>query len=170
MIFRDDDISCFTNMEDFKRVHELFNKYEVTHTIAVIAKDINDNQELVKYIFSQPNIDVQLHCWDHIDLTKLEEKELFDTILKGASKLTATFGKTPTILFPPWNKHNDRMDKVADGIGLTVSSRKISLSQYIKFNGDVGENTINFHYWAPQEVMFLEQALSIYTQRKQRCV
>lgn len=170
MIFRDDDISCFTNLDDFKRVHELFNKYNVTHTIAVIAKDVTNNMELVNYIFSQPNIDVQLHCWEHVDLTKLSDEDLLLSITNGAGKLTAVFGKTPTLLFPPWNKHNDQMDKAAESIGLVVSSRKISLAQYIRFGGDVGEETINFHYWAPQETMLLEQALIIFTQRNQRCI
>lgn len=170
MIFRDDDISCFTNVDDFKRVHELFNKYNVTHTIAVIAKDIDKNSELIEYILSQSNINVQLHCWDHVDMTQLNEIELQWAFSKGVSCLKTWLKKNPTILYPPWNKHSTPMDEKAKMFDMTVSSKKISLAQYIKFGGDVGEETINFHYWAPQETMLLEQALIIFTQRNQRCI
>lgn len=173
MIFRDDDISCFTNLEDFKRVHDLFIKYETVHTIAVIAKDIEKHPELVNYIkIYQENglIDVQLHCWDHVDLTKGNESAIMIDLENASFKLREVLGIMPEILFPPWNKHDDRLDRIADSLCLKVSSKKISLSQYIKAGGDVDCETINFHYWSPQEVMFLETALSINQQRKSRCI
>lgn len=170
MIFRDDDISCFTNLDDFKRVHDLFNKYETLHTIALIAKDIERHPSLIDYIKSQSNIDVQLHCWDHIDLTECHIITVKASLEHGIQKMEEIFNKIPTILYPPWNRSDERLEEACKEQKLEVSHKKISLPQYIKFNGDVSESTINFHYWAAQEVMYLEAALIIYNQRKHRCI
>lgn len=172
IIWRDDDISHLTsvkNFEKFKWVQEIFDKYEVTHTIAVIAKDIEKSKELIKFI-NEHNIDVQLHCWEHIDYSKEENKDKILPSLIYALDSMQVFHRPPTIIFPPWNRSSDDLVEIAATKSLKVSYKKASLQGYIKAGGDIEENVINFHYWAEQETMFLEQALRIYIDRQTQCL
>ncbi len=162
MIWRDDDVSYLTDLKRFKMVHDIFNQYQVKHTIAVIAKDLEKNPELIEYIKRQDNIEVQLHCWEHIDFTD-NAKLLHDHFRLGSKTLMDVFGKYPTILYPPWNRANEETQSIASKHGLTVSNVKISLSQYVRTMGTVGEDVVNFHYWADEEVVMLEVALKIFT-------
>ena len=157
LVFRDDDVSKDTDLKRFKEIHEFFNKYEVTHTIALICKDIEQNKALVKYIKSQKNIDIQIHCWEHKNLTE-NLQTLSGELQKCLQIIRTIFGKQPTILYPPWNKTSFSVNNIARSLRLTVSAEKISLSQYLK--GVKGE-VINFHSWA-DECVDLEPALKKY--------
>jgi hypothetical protein len=78
------------------------------------------------------------------------------------------FRSQPTVLYPPWNKSNDYVVAAAKTLNLQVRPDKISLSQYIKVRGDVKEDTVNFHYWAPGEQILIEPALAIYNRQRQK--
>ena len=167
MIFRDDDI-CFTQqwttiektggLSRFKMVHDLFIKYGVLHTIAVIANRLEEAKDLVYYIKSNPLIDVQLHGWDHIDYPN--NHDLVENHLKmSIETIEKLFGKKPTTFYPPWNRTDDFLENCAKKVGLTVSCKKIDFERYI---GGIREpNVINFHYWA-DEVNLLESVLKLY--------
>lgn len=156
MIFRDDDLSKDTDLKKFKAVHELFNKYGVLHTIALICKDIEQNKPLLKYLKSQKNIDVQVHAWEHFNFQT--DLERLHTELPRAVEIITRHFKKPTILYPPWNKSSIGVERIAWTNGLKVITNKISLSQYLR--GIKGE-VINFHFWA-DEVKDLEAALKKY--------
>lgn len=171
MIFRDDDISQFTKLDEFERVHNLFLEYGVRHTISVIAKGIENNPELVNYILNhQYTFDIQLHCWEHVELSTLSKEELTQHLSHGIKSIQENFHVTPAILYPPWNKTSTYLDGIASNNNLKVSSKKVSLTQYIKVDGSVSEDTINFHYWHDPEVIMLEQALRIFIKRKSKCL
>ncbi len=158
MIFRDDDISHETNLPRFKQIHNLFVKYNVLHTVALICKDIDKNPELIAYINGN-DFDVQVHCWEHVDYSKCD-RDLIDYMIgKSVAIIEKYFHRKPTILFPPWNKSNDVVVASAAGYGLTVSTTKISISQYLR--GYTGE-VINFHSWS-DECNQLEEALIKFT-------
>lgn len=167
MIFRDDDISVLTDMPEFTRVDAIFKKYGVEHTIAVIAKDIEKNAALVDYINANPHIKVQLHCWEHIKFTENTDM-LGGHLVLGIDKLKEVFNVTPTILYPPWNESDRQVMVIAHKLGLTVSNKKITLTQYIRVRGQVAEDVINFHYWHDEDAMLLDPALRIYTEMKNK--
>jgi len=166
IIFRDDDPAVQTkgkHFEMFKAFHQVFQKYGVLHTIALITKDIEQNEALVNYINdNREQFDVQLHCVEHIDFThNLQQAEWqFKT---GCDDIERIFGKRPTIWFPTWNKTTDQLNAIAKRCGLEVSYKKISVDQYIRVNGDVAEDVINMHFWNYGDQINLEPALKIYT-------
>jgi peptidoglycan/xylan/chitin deacetylase (PgdA/CDA1 family) len=160
MIFRDDDISYLTNLEEFKKVQEIFDHNNVRHTVALICKDIDKNPELIDFIRSK-DIDVQIHCWEHIPLTEYHDK-LIDHLSWSISTIETYFGNRPTVLYPPWNKSDSFVEAKATDLGLKVSNKKITLSKYIQFKGKVSQKVINFHYWAYEEAMLLDAAMKIY--------
>lgn len=162
IVFRDDDINFTTDLKRFKLIDELFIKYGVDHTIAVIANGLEKNPDLIAYINEHPHIKVQIHCWDHTDSTIKDNDVLRDELRRAKAKVTELFHREPTIWYPPWNKVLQTNIEVAEGLKLRVSHIKVSTSTYVKCNGDVEEEAINFHYWADSDTMFLEPALQIY--------
>lgn len=164
MIFRDDDISALTNVDQLRRVHSLFVQHEVTHTIAVIADGLDRAEDLIKFIRGAQFLDVQLHCLTHLDLT--EHHDLVEChLMQARGMLRQCLGVTPTVLYPPWNKADDFLRQAAARQGMRVSTAKISLSQYVRCDGDVAEEVINFHYWADGDVALLGAALALHRQR-----
>lgn len=155
--WRDDDLSVTTKLADFKKIHSLFIKYKVPHTVTLICKDFDKNKSLVKYL-KDSKIDVQIHAWDHFDYPKNIEQVKKD-LPKCVAMVSNVFSKRPTTLYPPWNLSSPELEKVAKENGLTVSNKKISLSQYLR--GVEGE-VINFHGWS-DECKDLEAALIKYT-------
>lgn len=165
MIWRNDDVSYKTEVGQFAEVHKLFKQYTVLHTIAVICKDINKNYELIKYI-NENNIDVQIHCYAHIDFTLLTEPQIKHQLTQCIEIIGKYFKHKPTVFYPPWNKSNLLVESVAHKLGLTVLNKKVSLSQYIRTAGDVAEDVINFHSWALPEIIMLEDALKLYSTKR----
>lgn len=164
MIFRDDDISHNTKLDDLVRVHGMFQRAEVTHTVALIMQNLQLAPDLVRYLRTEPWFDLQLHCWQHVDLTT--EPNLDDHLDKALELYEQLFGDAPTVLYPPWNRSDVNLIYTAGRFGLKVRPNKISLAQYIKVRGDVREDTVNFHYWAPHEQILVEPALAIYNQKR----
>lgn len=161
MIWRDDDIGRDTRIAALEAVDDLFQRFHVEHTIAVIAKGIETKSDLLAFIRERRMI-VQLHCWDHDDLTLIGTARLQLQLAQAVDVLTEHLTR-PTVLYPPWNRSSPEVEAIAADLGLTVSWRKISLSQYIRCDGDVSDPVCNFHYWYPPEFPLLEQALTIAT-------
>jgi len=164
IIFRDDDISHLTAVNQFAEIHKLFRSRVILHTIALIAKDINKNPALIEFINAN-NIDVQLHCWKHYDLNN-DLKVTADDLKKGCDTIEKYFNHRPNVLYPPWNKTSKGLEEVAANLGLTVSADKISLSQYIRHDGRFDDVVINFHSWAYPDVILLERGLDIYNRKR----
>jgi len=158
-VWRDDDISVHTDLAVLKPVHDIFKKHLIMHTVAVIAKDIDMNTELVMYL-KKENFDVQLHCWEHYNHVECKDKLPVD--LQRCMNMFARCGfDKPTVLYPPWNIADSTVVHHAAAFGLTVSNKKCSLSQYVKANGNVDVDVVNFHYW-DKECEDLDEALTIY--------
>jgi len=159
-IWRDDDIGHMTDLKKFKEVHEIFKKYKVTHTIALICKDIEKAPKLIDYI-RKNDISVQIHCWDHVDF-KNSALTLQEDLLNCSVAIEKHFKVAPKYVFPPWNSADETSIGIAKELDLIMEPEKISLPQYIRTKGHVKEPVINFHYWAYEHVMLLDAALNIY--------
>jgi peptidoglycan/xylan/chitin deacetylase (PgdA/CDA1 family) len=164
IVFRDDDISKDTDLKQFRVIHEMFLKHNVTHVIAVIAKDIEKHVELIRYIRTTPNFEVQLHCYDHIDLTKNHDVARYH-LRAGKKILERIFNGRVTIWYPAWNKVDDYLIEIANELLLIPKPEKISLSNFISLTNHSNfsniSETINFHYWA-DECKDLDLALQRY--------
>jgi hypothetical protein len=158
MIWRDDDIAVTTRLEDLRTVDDLFQRYRVPHTIALIANLIDVNRPLVEFIRERHMI-VQVHGWSHDDLTTTPAAVA--DLPKAIEMIERVFGQRPTVLYPPWNRTTPQLEAAAAQMGLRVDAEKISLQQFIRTGGDVREDTINFHYWNAPDVPLLDEALRL---------
>jgi peptidoglycan/xylan/chitin deacetylase (PgdA/CDA1 family) len=161
-IWRDDDVWYKTTgekLDQFLRVDDHFQKYQVPHTLAVLAAHLDENQPLVDAIKERRML-VQLHAWHHDDLSVSSEARL--DLVDAIKMLERLFGARPTVLYPPWNRTSVELDAAAKVLGLQVRCHKISLQQYIRFEGDTFEDTVNFHFWDESEFDLIPKALAIY--------
>ncbi len=164
IVFRDDDAGADTvkdRFKKFKQVHALFVKYGVLHTVSLICKDVEKNKPFVKFLKAQAEngtAEVQIHCWEHYDFTE-NQTLLMKDLPKCKEIIQRLFGITPTILYPPWNKADGFVWGTAAKFGLTVSTKKMSLSGYLRGHE---ESVINLHSWH-DECIDLEPALIKYT-------
>ncbi len=161
MIFRDDDISVHTDLARLKPVHDIFKKHMVLHTVAIIAKDIDMNTELVMYL-KRENFDVQLHCFEHHHFPEMKMEDLKRHIQQSLNMFARCGFDRPTVLYPPWNQTTHAINvMVYETFGIEVSNKKCSLSQYVRAAGNVDVDVVNFHYW-DDECKDLDEALTIY--------
>ncbi|HVX01104.1 MAG TPA: polysaccharide deacetylase family protein, partial [Candidatus Babeliaceae bacterium] len=148
----------------FKEVHNLFKKYIILHTVALICKGIERNKELINFI-NHNDIDVQIHCWEHYRFN--ENKNILAADLKKSVKnVTKYFNNPPTVVYPPWNEADDEVMKICADMGLQCNPVKVSLQQFIRFGGNPGCDVVNFHSWAYDDIISLEPALKIYSQNR----
>lgn len=155
--WRDDDIGAGTKLDVLAAVDDVFQKYAVPHTIAVMAAGMDRRPDLVELIRERRMI-VQLHCWNHDDLTTWQAQS---DLSAAVEMIDTLFGARPSILYPTWNRSNSALEVVARGLGLTVSTAKISIEQYLRAGGDVAEDVVNFHHWHVPEAVLLEPALKL---------
>lgn len=165
LIWRDDDISAQTKARDLLLADDILQAEGLRHTVAVIAKDLDDHVELIDAI-RERRMDVQLHCWTHDDLTV--DRESLRNLASGVEMIEQVFGIRPTVLYPPWNRADGCVRDMAASLGLTVSNQKVSLSQFIRVDGDVTERVVNFHYWSASERKQLAEAVRIHQRRRHR--
>lgn len=165
LIWRDDDISVRTNLRELLEVDHLLQTAGLRHTVAIIAKNLDTNPLLIAEIKSR-RMDVQLHCWDHEDLT-VDRTALADLSL-GVEMIERVFGERPSVLYPPWNRADGRVHEVAASLGLRVSNEKVSLNQFIRVQGDIAERVVNFHYWSEEERSLLPEAIDVFKRRRHR--
>ena len=163
MILRNDDIGKFTKLDELRRVNDIFLKYGLTHTVALITNGIEERTTLIDYLKSAGNFDIQLHCHDHFDFTKLSDVEVIGQFLSSFDIFDLCGFKKPVTWFPPWNKSNAFSAHIASIFGLKMSNQKVSLGYFIANNGKVEADVINFHSWHEPEQMLLEPAFKLIT-------
>lgn len=147
MLFRDDDINIHTDSGLFRQVHELFNKYGKTHTIAVEMENLWDNKFIFYYIAMNRNIKIGLHGWTHRDYSKLSYDECCADIGKSLKywyenrnrmllpEIAAHESNRIDTFYPPWNRVSDSLKKACEFHGLKVDAR-CTLPE-----------VFNFHFW-----------------------
>ncbi len=157
MIWRDDDILWGAHgLEELLRVDDLFQRAGVTHTVAVIASTLTP---ALASAIRERRMVAQVHCWKHDDLSV--DAAAVAELPQAVEKIENMVGMRPTTLYPPWNRTSPSLEAAAVALSLTVSAVKVSLDQYIRFRGQVGEDTINFHYWHEPDRALLPRALRV---------
>lgn len=175
-IFRDDDLGEYVNPKKtdlFIKVHEIFNKNSRVHHIGLITRNLNRQTQLKQYILQQKNISIQLHCVEHLDFTQMSDVEIHNQFAVGIKTIQDNFNITPTMWFPPWQKTNEEINRIAnESYNLRAYTTGMNLADYAfksdRFNkisriSTDGKVFVNFHYWdTPDISAHLELALLKY--------
>lgn len=158
MIWRDDDISRTTHLAHLTQVDDEFQATGERHTIACIMRDMTLRPDLIAAIKARRMLP-QLHCWTHENLTT--HPAALRALPQAVRAMEDLFGVRPTVLYPPWNQTDERVEAMAEELGLTVACEKLSLAAYLRAGGYVQEDTVNFHYWDPEDIQLIGRALRV---------
>lgn len=149
ILFRDDDISVYTCLCTFKQIHKKFIDNNQIHTVAVIMKDLWQNQGIFYYLATAPLLNIGLHGWEHKDYSILSYQECYDDLKKSLDywnkNCDRMIGKHKNIdiFFAPWNKEGDNIKKTCNDLGLKFCNvRKGKWEDY---------NIKSFHWWSYED-------------------
>lgn len=160
LIYRDDDVGYQCSIDVLKRVHEIHQRNDIPHRMAIICRDLLKATDLISWINADPLCEPQYHCYDHIRHTE-NTRILKDQFSAGVKEFSFAFGRLPTIWYPSWNETNDYCKQVAAEYGMVTSFEKFSLDQHIRKPGAIIKGVINYHYWHEPERHLLEPSMML---------
>ena len=140
MLYRDDDISKYTDLTTIMRIQELFVKYNKIHTVTILMEDLWESRGVWEWLISTPNLDIALHGWNHKDYSELCYVDTLEEIRKSLTYWERNLERLDLnipikVMYPPWNKSSDKLAMVCDELGLEL-------------NVNVDDKEVfNFHWW-----------------------
>jgi hypothetical protein len=161
LVYRNDDVGYQADMDKLKRVHEIHQRYNVPHRMAVICRDLSKAKELISFINSDSLCDPQFHCYDHIRHINHYDK-IREQFTNGIAEFEQAFSKRPTVWHPSWNEADAFCEQVANEFGMRVCNQKFSLDQHIRRPDVITEGVINYHFWHDPERHLLEPSMQLY--------
>lgn len=163
IIFRDDDAPVH-GMTHFITVHEMLREAGVVHTVSIICRNLSRYTEFVNYVNSDPEyFDPQFHCLDHIDHTQNHDI-VRDQFEQGVKEFKDSFGFTPSVWYPTWNKTDNFCEVEAAALGMKTNAKKYSFGQFLRKSVAVKDSggVLNFHHWAKEERDVLPDIIKLY--------
>lgn len=139
-LFRDDDISKYTDMTLMREVHQLFIDNKKIHTVSVEVEGLWDNKLVWYWLMTAPNLQIGLHGWNHSDYSVMAITDIIDHFQRSYrywSERIAGGGyekRDFVAFYPPWNK-------VGNGLRMVCEEYKLPL------DNRVGGEVYNFHWW-----------------------
>lgn len=141
MLFRDDDINKYADVNLLMEIQGLFVKYNKVHTVTLEMEDLWENRALWYWLMMTPNLDVALHGLRHDDYSTFDYRTIQDHLgcaleyWEENSKRAGYKYKPITVFYPPWNKVSDDVHRACKDLGLEVNDCVDTAKVY------------NFHWW-----------------------
>lgn len=142
MLFRDDDVSKYTDIQTFLDIHALFLHYGLIHTVAVEMDGLFDSRGVWQLLGTLPNLAFGLHGWQHREHWNMTEEDVYDDFKRSLDywneKMQRSFGRIPELKvhYPTWDKVSPSMVKACDRLGMSIDARV-----------GVENGVFNFHWW-----------------------
>src|SRR3990167_4681098 len=145
-LWRDDDLSVYTDICLFKALHQKFINKKQVHTVAVIMKDLWLNQAIFYYLATMPYLDIGLHGWEHKDYSTIAYTECYDDLKKSLdywwenSLRMTNQCKKITTFFAPWNREGENIKLACKNLALEFCNTKGGAWN--------GYKVKSFHWWS----------------------
>ena len=156
IIFRDDDVFCtesptqgrvMHSMEKFIETHEILARRKKKHMLAIIANEIENYPELVKYILDRKEeFDFGVHGWAHHHYANWDKEPIKRSLEMAKNKIEGTFGVTCEWFFPPWNERTPAMFEACAELGLKLNDSQVNTTAFLR--GETNFDAICFHFWS----------------------
>lgn len=144
-LWRDDDVSVRTCPYLFMELHKQFISKKITHTAAVIMKDLWENHAVFYYLATAPYLDIGLHGWEHKDYSQLSYEECSKDIKKSLAywnentdRMVRT-SKPIDTFFAPWNRESPEIRRACAESNLKFCN--------VKKGPWMGREVRSFHWW-----------------------
>ena len=176
LIIRHDDFDFRMGTEKYIDIHEKFIEKGLIETAVIQltqygrVQDFERKKELIDYINSTPNWDIQFHCWEHKPYLEMDPNEIIKEVAASLYFINKLFGKTPTVWYPPHNVASPRMEMIAKEFGLKVNTGHLGIEEFVKGGGKINETieNIHFHGWANHEMLFFDRMLDMILEYENR--
>jgi peptidoglycan/xylan/chitin deacetylase (PgdA/CDA1 family)/3D (Asp-Asp-Asp) domain-containing protein len=105
----------------------LFLSKKIPLSLGIIMNSIGNDSQVINKIKegtngSTPLFELALHGWDHVDYSKLSEREQNDTLEKAANKMLQLFGYKSNIFITPYGPFNYNTIKAMNSLGIRILS------------------------------------------------
>ena len=125
IVFRLDDIQDDWLDSVQMAVMNLFMSKNQSLSVGLITHSVGNDSELVDTVkegFHKGLFEIDLHGWDHVNYTQLNEKEQKDSLLKANAKIERLFGTKSIVFIPPYDTFNNNTIKAIRELGIRIIS------------------------------------------------
>lgn len=124
IVFRLDDVG-FNFVKALIEIIELFLIKNHNLSLGLVMNQIGGQSILIEKIIQGKNrglLELALHGWNHIDYSKLSEKEQHDSLGKASERMQSLFGASPKTFIPPYNSFNAATLRAMNTTGIRIIS------------------------------------------------
>jgi hypothetical protein len=128
VIFRMDDIQDYWLNSVQNKVMDVFLNHNQTLSLGLIMHMVGNDSKIVEKVkkgLHKGIFELDLHGWDHVDYTKLSEKEQKDSLSKANEKMQKVFGRNSSIFITPLSVFNKNTLNAMAGLRMNILSSDI---------------------------------------------
>lgn len=173
LIIRSDDFDFRMIPEFYIAVHEHFIANDLIETAVVQITqhgrlfDFGERgkMEIINYMNTAPNWDIQFHCWAHDAYGEMEYSEVARDVSAGLFHFQKLFNKLPTVWYPPHNARSEEMERAAGLLGLRIDNEDMPIRRFVDkvgwVDGKFQGHSLYFHSWKHQEMEYFEEMIKL---------
>src|SRR5581483_9095886 len=161
VIFRIDDIQDYFDDHAQVAVLDLFLKQNKSLSTGIIMNAIGADQTIMDKVIEGRDkglFELSIHGWDHVDYSKLTEKEQENTMVMANNKMHKLFNTNASMFIPPYNTFNNDTLKAMTQTKLRILSSSTTedknVSGYFVANGQGRLDDGRTIYHMPEIVTF----------------
>ena len=125
IVFRMDDIQDYWLNSAQVAVMNLFLSKNQSLSLGSIMHIVGNDSEIVDKVkegFHKGLFELDLHGWDHINYTQLNENQQRDSLSKANAKMERLFGAKSVVSIPPYDVFNNDTIKAMGQLGIKIIS------------------------------------------------
>lgn len=102
-----------------KQMIDYFDTKSIKITFFFEGNWAEKNKDMIKEIYAKGH-EIASHGYTHTQYTRLSDEQIKQDIQKNDDLLKSVTGKVPLLFAPPYGDVDDRVDKIAEGMGHKV--------------------------------------------------
>ena len=169
LIIRNDDFDFRMLPEFYIAVHEYFIANDLIETAVIQITqhgrmpNYEAKKEIIEYMNTAPNWDLQIHCWAHDRYQEMSHNEIIRDMSAALFHFQRLFNRLPTTWFPPHNAISEEMETAARELGLVINNESCGIKDFVKLakEGVVETNSLYFHGWRNEEMEYFEEMIKL---------
>ena len=125
IVFRMDDIQDYWLNSAQVAVMNLFLSKNQSLSLGLIMHIVGNDSKIVDKVkqgFHKGLFELDLHGWDHINYTQLNENQQRDSLSKANAKMERLFGAKSVVSIPPYDVFNNDTIKAMGQLGIKIIS------------------------------------------------
>ncbi len=176
MVVRHDDMDFRLETQQYIDIHEKFIQNGLTETAVVQLTtfgrifNFGVKADLLEYMRTAPNWDIQFHCWEHKSYAKMDYDEIVKEVSASLYWMGAFFKKLPTVWYPAYNEVSSDMERAAKLFNLRIDNVDVGIKEFVESSAKSKPtyHAVHFHGWATHEMKYFDQMLALVKEYESR--